>query len=235
MHRGRQPSALRPDVATTRPVRVVARLCTVGLALLAAQALAQFKVVGPDGRVTYTDRPTVTEPGSRVSPMRAGTSVAASAPDGAPMLPLALRPVAARFPVTLYTSADCEPCVRARQLLRERGIPHAERSIGSEADVQALQRLTGGRTVPALAVGQQVLRGLLDADWQATLDLAGYPRTSQLPPGWPPPAARPLVATNADRVAAAVAGDPPARVAPPSFAPPPAVLPADRPTPTLRF
>jgi len=162
--------------------------------LAAAPAWAQYKVVTPDGKVTYTDRP-VTEPGAQVQPLRRDASPAGPASgQAAGPLPADLRPVAARFPVTLYTSTDCAPCESGRKLLQLRGVPYSERSVSSDDDIAALQRLTSGRSVPALTVGAQALRGFLEADWQGTLDLAGYPRESRLPKGYLPPAVAPLVA-----------------------------------------
>lgn len=196
----------RQRVGLRMRVSVVGSACLAALAVLlvAAPAWAQYKVVAPDGRVTYTDRPTEVAPGSRVAPMRATGGVAnVTAADPLAGLPTALRQAAQRFPVTLYTSTDCSPCERGRSLLRQRGVPYSERIASSDADVDALQRLSGGRTVPSLAVGQQVLRGLLDSDWQSTLDLAGYPRESALPSNWQPPPVRPIVTANpADDLAA---------------------------------
>ncbi len=183
----------------------------------ALPALAQYKVVGPDGKITYTDRPVTPPAGGQVQPMRAAAAAAAAA--RAP-LPLELRAVAERFPVTLYTSADCSPCDSGRQLLQQRGIPFAERVVSSDDDITALQRLTAGRTVPALTVGAQALRGFLNADWQGTLDLAGYPKESRLPRGWSAGPATPLVARApvADAVAPPVVRqDPPPT--PPEAAP----------------
>ena len=189
---------------------------------VAGSALAQYKVVGPDGKVTYTDRPVAPPPGGQVQPMRAGT---AAAPATAP-LPLELRNVAARFPVTLYASADCPPCDSGRLLLQQRGIPFTERLVSSDDDTAALQRITNGRTVPALTVGGQALRGFLDIDWQATLDLAGYPKESKLPRGWSAGPATPLVA----RAPAPDAAAQPAR-------PTPAAAPDAQPVPasSIRF
>ncbi len=189
---------------------------------VAGSALAQYKVVGPDGKVTYTDRPVAPPPGGQVQPMRAGTAAAlATAP-----LPLELRNVAARFPVTLYASADCPPCDSGRLLLQQRGIPFTERLVSSDDDTAALQRITNGRTVPALTVGGQALRGFLDIDWQATLDLAGYPKESKLPRGWSAGPATPLVA----RAPAPDAAAQPAR-------PTPAAAPDAQPVPasSIRF
>ncbi len=173
-----------------RPLVLVLTLAAA--AATALPAAAQFKVVGPDGKITYTDRPVAPPPGGQVQPMRAG-AVAAAAPGNA-ALPLELRGVVTRFPVTLYTSADCPPCDSGRALLQQRGIPYAERSVASDDDIAALLRLSGGRTVPAVTVGGQALRGFLDTDWHGTLDLAGYPKESRLPRGWSASQATPLVA-----------------------------------------
>lgn len=167
-------------------------LLALATGVVTMPALAQYKVVDPDGKITYTDRPVPPPAGGQVQTLRAGSS--AAAPAGQAALPLDLRGPAGRFPVTLYTGAECAPCDTARLLLQQRGIPYAERSVVNDDDVAALQRLTGGRTLPSLTVGAQPLRGLLEADWQATLDLAGYPRTSRLPRGWVPGPATPLVA-----------------------------------------
>ena len=179
----------------------------LALLLGALPALAQYKVVGPDGRVTYTDRPS-TEQGAQVQALR--RDGAKAGPSEANALPAELRPVVARFPVTLFTTADCTPCDAARKLLQIRGVPFTERTASSDDDSAALQRLTGGRAVPALTVGAQALRGLQESDWQNTLDLAGYPRESKLPRGYQAAAAAPLVA----RAAPAVLAAPPRQVEP---------------------
>ena len=198
------------------------------LALAAAlPALAQYKVVGPDGKITYTDRPVAPPAGGQVQTLRAATAAAAAA--RAP-LPLELRAVAERFPVTLFTSSDCAPCDTGRQLLQMRGIPFAEKTVSTEDDIAALQRLSGGRTVPALTVGTQALRGLLDADWHGLLDLAGYPKESKLPRGWSAGPAVPLVA-RAPVPEPAPAAAPAPTV--PRGVPEPAALPPG--TPAIRF
>lgn len=206
----------------SRPLHL--SLLLLALAATAGPVLAQYKVVGPDGRITYTDRPVAPPIGGQVLPMRAAATAAAAA--RAP-LPLELRAVSERFPVTLYSSADCPPCDSGRVLLQQRGIPFTERLVASDDDVSALQRLTTGRTVPALTVGAQVLRGFLEVDWQGTLDLAGYPRESKLPRGWTAGPATPLVAR-------APLTDAPAT---PTVRPAPAAAPQSEPTPAsgIRF
>lgn len=177
---------------------------------LALPAAAQYKVVAPDGRITYTDRPPA-DSTVRVSPLGRDTAITATPQD---TLPQDLRQLATRFPVTLYAAADCQPCDNGRQLLLQRGVPFSEKLVVSDDDAAALERLTGARTVPALTIGAQVLRGLSPSEWASYLDLAGYPRESRLPKGWQPAPAAPLVARSAPRPAPAPASAP-ARPAPP--------------------
>jgi glutaredoxin len=194
---------------------------------LAGSVHAQFKVVGPDGRVTYTDRPPAAASGAQVLTMRRDGSVAA--PSGT-VLPLELRQPVARFPVTLYVSSDCAPCDSGRRLLLARGVPFTERTVTDDADTEALVRISDARTVPTLTVGKQVLRGFSETDWQSTLDLAAYPRESRLPRGYVAPAPSPLAGSKTEQAPAAL---PPAAPSPrppdaPSVAEPAASGPAIR-------
>jgi glutaredoxin len=160
-------------------------------ALLAAPvlpAMAVYKIVQPDGSITYTDRPPATG-SARVVPL--GRDAAPAMPELA--LPQELRALMQRYPVTLYTSAECAPCDNGRRLLQQRGVPYSERQVSTEEDALALERTVGGRTVPALTIGAQALRGLSETDWTAFLDAAGYPRESRLPRGWQSPVPTPLV------------------------------------------
>jgi glutaredoxin len=160
------------------------------LLLLAASASAQYKVVDPDGRVTYTDRP----PAGAV----ARALAAPQAPTPAAELPYTLRQAVARYPATFYAAPGCAPCDSARALLRQRGIPVQEFSIDRAEDVAELQRREGRLELPVLRLGSQRLQGFEAGDWQATLDAAGYPRSSQLPPTWRATPVRPLVPVDAE-------------------------------------
>src|SRR5574337_41238 len=176
------------------------RVWLLAVALLSvAAASAQYKVVAPDGRVTYTDRPGDAPAGAKVIPWSRSGAPAEPAAGASPLagLPFELRQIAQRFPVTLYASADCAPCDRGRQMLRQRGIPYVERRVQTDDDLAALERLVGARTVPVLAVGSQLSRGWLESDWAGNLDLAGYPARSQLPRDWQPAPATPLAAPAA--------------------------------------
>jgi glutaredoxin len=132
-------------------------------------------------------------------------------------LPLELRQVATRYPVTLYTTTGaCEPCQTGRALLRQRGIPYAEKQVFGVEDSQALEKLSGGRDAPTLAIGSQIVRGMSADLWNSYLDAAGYPRESKLPSSYQYKAPSPIV----ERREASAASRPDAQPAP-LQAPPP--------------
>jgi hypothetical protein len=64
--------------------------------LCAPLAMAQYKVVGPDGKVTYTDRPQAAA-GHQVTSMGLGSNGGNSGVDTG-SLPIALRQVVNRYP-----------------------------------------------------------------------------------------------------------------------------------------
>jgi glutaredoxin len=204
------------------PALVVAVLAGAGL----QPALAQYKVVQPDGSTTYTDRPP-TSGNARVTPLGHAAGTAAAATQGDASFPLELRQAAQRYPVTLLTTTDCPPCDTGRQWLQQRGVPYTEKRVLTQDDEQALLRLVGGRSLPSLTVGAQPVRGFSETEWQAYLDAAGYPREARLPRGWQPPPVTPLVATAPVRTTPVV---PPALRAEPVTPTPPAA-----PVGTIRF
>jgi len=208
-------SALPPPAAhARRRLRAPWSVAAAAL-LLALPCHALYKVIGPDGKVTYTDRPPATAAGDRVTPLNAAGN--APAPDS---LPLELRQASTKYPVTLFVSTNCEPCDAARLLLRQRGIPHSEKLVITADDSDALQRLSGARTAPTLMVGAQALKGLSAELWNSYLDSAGYPRESKLPANFQFAAATPLTERReAPRPAAAARAA--SQPAAPVDAPPP--------------
>ena len=173
-------------------------------AALPAGAQQVYRIVGPDGKVTFSDRPAQSAQQQAAPAAPAAPSVAGTADSNA-NLPYALRQIAGRFPVTLYTSSDCAPCDSARQLLQARGIPYAERLVQTEADAAALQKLSGQNSLPFATVGKQFLSGFSSSEWTQYLDAAGYPATSQLPAQYRRPSAQPLTTPTPAASAAASA------------------------------
>lgn len=177
-------------------------LVVLGCAL-AGPALAQYKIVHPDGSVSYADRPPPSSTAGRITSLGSrGVAPPGSAQDGS--WPIELRQTAARYPVTLYTGQSCPSCDDARKSLLLRGIPFTERQVLIEDDAAALVRVSGGRTLPTLTVGAEPFRGWNPMEWASLLDAAGYPKESRLPRGWQPAPAVPL----APRAAASAASAP---------------------------
>ena len=174
----------------------------MALACASAQAQTVYRIVGPDGKVTFSDRP----PADATAQPARSSGTGPAAPNAE--LPFALRQPAARFPVTLYTSSDCAPCASARNMLVARGIPFTERTVSSNEDIDALKRLSGSASLPFGTIGSQQLAGFSDTEWTQYLDAAGYPKQSQLPPSYRRPAATPLVAVKAAEPASAAASAP---------------------------
>lgn len=193
------------------PAALAAALgCLLGA--LPASAQQVYRIVGPDGRISFTDQPppdaraqaTATAPATGQAPGTGGT------------LPFELRQAASRFPVTLYTGPNCAPCDQGRALLVQRGIPFAQRTVSTPEDGEALRRLSGELSLPLLTVGSQQVRGFAPGPWSQYLDAAGYPARSMLPAGYRQAAAIPLApaAPQAAVTAAAPSAEGP-RTSPP--------------------
>ena len=177
-----------------RPALVLAATLFTLAWTSAAHAQTVYRIVGPDGKVSFSDR-APTEDAVPTPPGRTGSASQASS-GAAVALPYALRQIATRFPVTLYTGNDCVPCTSARNLLVNRGIPFTERTVVSNEDIAALERISGGSSLPFGTIGGQQLAGFSDSEWTQYLDAAGYAKQSQLPPSYQRPAATPLVAVQ---------------------------------------
>jgi glutaredoxin len=197
------------------------------LVMGAAQAQTVYRIVGPDGKVTFSDKPPSSS--ASVSVTGPGGKPLATRPDDS-VLPLELRQAMARYPVTLYTGAACVPCNAGKLMLQGRGIPYAEFSVTSNADIDALQRISGETSLPFLTIGGQKIKGYSQAEWTQFLNAANYPASSRLPSGFTFATAKPLVTTQQAEAPAASDAAAPTAAAPPDTAsppPPPATSPSN--------
>ncbi len=203
-------------VATTHPLAswMLALACgCVTFVAVDAQAQQVYRIVGPDGRVTFSDKPPATPTGKVTSTDK----TAATNQTGGPALPFELRQVVGKYPVTLYSSSNCAPCDSGRGLLSSRGVPFSEKTVTSAQDADALQRLSGSTSLPFLTIGAQHVAGFAAAEWTQYLNAAGYPVRSTLPAGYRPPAAAPL--TLPEKSAATDRPTPAAQASRPAVAP----------------
>jgi len=190
---------------------LLAALLAAGLAGIAA---AQYRWVDANGKVSYGDKPPsdardVRPIGLKATPGSAGSDAMAN-------FPFELRRAVERAPVILYTSPECQPCVPAAALLRERGVPYTERTVISPDDLQEFERISGGRRLPHVTVGAQAQNGFNADIWLSLLDTAGYPKGSMLPRSYQWPTPQPLVpsAKAETKPAAPTAGEQAATPAP---------------------
>jgi hypothetical protein len=148
------------------------------MVLMSSALLAQaetYKWVDADGKVHYSDQPP--PPSARKSERkRLGDK-----PVDVPM-PYILQEAVKNFPVTIFVYDCGDGCTRARALLAKRGVPHTVKDPLTPEMREELKKATGGdEVVPVLQVGRQVLRGFEEANWNAALDNAGYPKTALVP------------------------------------------------------
>ena len=171
-------------MTTASPLRSLS--VAFGSLLVATAACAQYKIVGPDGKVTYTDRPPTAQ--ARPEP---GAAAPGAGPAANGQLPYETRQAMSRFPVNLYAAKTCAPCDQARAWLKARNVPFTEFSVDTDGDVRALQARFNDSTVPVITVGGQSLRGFNQSELESTINAAGYPQQARLF-GYRWPAATPL-------------------------------------------
>ena len=190
----------------------LARLGVVAALLgsAAAGALAQYKIVGPDGHVTYTDKPPTA---AQMQAPGNGTPSATTSTGG---LPYETRQAMAKYPVTLFAAKSCQPCDSARQALRQRGVPFNEYSVNTDADIAALQSRFGSPTAPVILIGNQPVIGYSAQNVAGYLDAAGYPAQARLigyswPPAQPLTSPAPVAAPAAEPAPSAPLLPPPSK------------------------
>ena len=188
-------------------------LATAGGLTPAVNAQQVYRIVGPDGKVSFSDQPPPVANNAKTTTSTGGSGTTSGAEGGA--LPYELRQIASKYPVTLYTSESCGPCASARTLLAGRGVPFTEKTITSPQDITALQRLSGDASLPFATIGGQQLNGFSDVEWTQFLNAAGYPAASKLPANYRQPAATPLVSVAAAPSAAPAAANATAAAATP--------------------
>lgn len=149
--------------------------CLLLSIFLANGAQAQlYKWVGPDGKVNYSDTP---------PPADAKKVETKSISGGAPNanLPADLAAAVAQNPVVLYTALSCAPCNEGRTLLKQLGIPFAEKTVSSNEDIDKLKQVGGDTQLPLLTINKSKFRGFDSAEWRVALSSAGYPESNKLP------------------------------------------------------
>jgi len=154
------------------------RRIVLGMVLLAASgavlAAQLYRWVDEKGIVEYRDTP------PPASAKKVETRSVSGGTVETPALPYSVQQAVLNFPVTLWNTDCGAPCDQARAHLARRGVPHTEKD--PQTDFESFKKLTGGLDVPVLFVGANRIKGYLEGEWDAALDIAGYPSTP--PPGF---------------------------------------------------
>jgi glutaredoxin len=194
------------------------RAAPLGLALLLCAAGAQaqmYKWTDAKGVVHFSDQPPAGD--AKVETR----SFAGGAPQAD--LPYALAEAARANPVVLYTTPDCAACDEGRALLKQRGIPFAEKTVKSNDDQQKLKQAGSDGQLPLLVVGSNKRVGFEPGAWNEALTGAAYPKQNILPGNYryaaaaPAAPARAVVRNQEPDAAAKRKAPPPPDDAPPGF------------------
>jgi hypothetical protein len=145
------------------------------LSMLATPAsAAMYKWVDKQGRTQYSDTP----PPAGAKKVEEQKFIHNTIDTGG--APFAVREAAKRNPVTVWMNDCGSLCDQARNFLARRGVPHAVRNPSRQDEQNAWKNASGGdNSVPLLIVGTATaLKGFDEAQWNAALDAAGYPRSA---------------------------------------------------------
>jgi glutaredoxin 3 len=61
--------------------------------------------------------------------------------------------------ITIYTTRICPYCNAAKELLRRKGVSYREIDVSDDAELDALIRRTGWKTVPQIFIGDRMIGG----------------------------------------------------------------------------
>jgi glutaredoxin len=148
---------------------LIAAFATTGAT---AQTQQVYRYVDKDGHVVYSDRVPPGDSKDIQSKRLRGNVIENND------LPLAAQQAQERFPVTLYTFACGEVCTASEGLLNKRGVPFTTVNVETPDGAAQLSKNTGELRAPVLQVGDKTfVKGFSEAQWQAALDVAGYPKT----------------------------------------------------------
>ena len=174
-----------------------------------AQSQQVYRYVDKDGHVVYSDRVPPGDSKDIQSKRLRGNIIENND------LPLAAQQAQERFPVTLYSFSCGEVCTASEGLLNKRGVPYTMVNVETPEGAAQLSKNTGELRAPVLQLGDKTfVKGFSEAQWQAALDVAGYPKA-------PPPrrTAANRTATSEATTPVADANEPPQSVTAPGSYP----------------
>ena len=153
------------------PIRcLVMMLAALAACGACAQTQTLYRTVGPDGKVTYTDRPGADSRVEKSLRIESGPSSPVPPPSSAYLEWLKSRPAPAAAAVSgevvLYAADWCGYCRQARAYLAAKGIAYRNVDIDTEAGRYAFAASGGGKGgIPFIVRGKAQLRGFTAASY----------------------------------------------------------------------
>ena len=140
-----------------------------------------YKIVGADGKVSYSDNPSADARAAKVTEVRmqsysgpAQIGAAAAKPDWAAVLK---RPIASSGPsasgsLVMFSTPTCGYCKKARQYMNAKGIAYNEIDITQDARGRDEYSRLGGHGVPFFVAGDKTLTGFNEERLESLLGRA---------------------------------------------------------------
>ena len=147
---------------------LVTALMAIGITAVQADTL--YKWVDSQGRISYHDQPPPDGAGYRVEEKVLGSGNKHKGDD-------TLAKIAEKFPVILYSVADCGSCDLARLYLQKRKVPFTEQNLNTNPELQqTIKKKIGSLSAPTITIGDKVMKGYMESLLEGELDGVGYPK-----------------------------------------------------------
>ena len=137
--------------------------------LLTANAAAQiYRWTDEKGRVVYGNEPPA---GANPDVVQERINSYGGPPEThrAPLVSAATPPPVTTVPVVLYATSWCPYCAQARAYFAKKGVPYIEHDVEKSAAANAEFKRLGGRGVPLIVHGANVMRGFREQSLDALL------------------------------------------------------------------
>ena len=147
-------------------MKKILALCAL-LVSIPASADPVYRIVGPDGRVEYTNKPPA---GAKATPVQTRIN----SYSGAPTVSGSASAGATRPEIKMFATDWCPYCRRAQAYLAQRGIRYTHVDIEKSGSGRAEYDRLGGKGVPVILVGGQRMNGFSEERLSQMLRSAGY-------------------------------------------------------------
>jgi glutaredoxin len=135
--------------------------------LIAVNAAGQiYRWTDEKGRAVYGNEP---PSGTKTSPVEDRINSYSGTPEVQRLPTARAAPVTTTIPVVLYATSWCGYCAQARAYFAKQGIPYIEHDVEKSSAANAEFKRLGGRGVPLIVHGANVMSGFSKKSFDALL------------------------------------------------------------------